>query len=494
MNCNSVYPIPMKRPSNKARRSAPSIATRGEGPIRPATSLPVVHPHAAGIDVGASELYVCVPEDAVPPGESPVRRFGVFTGELDKLVEWLQSCGVKTVAMESTGVYWIPLYQKLEAGGLEVVLANARHLRQVPGRKTDVKDCQWLQRLHSYGMLQGSFRPTEEYCRLRSLMRHRENLIDGGVKQVQYMQKALDQMNVRLHQVVSDLNGETGLRILDAILAGERDPKNLTRLRDERIKRSTPPEMEAALQGDWREEQLFILQQARETYRFVERQLAQCDAQIEKVLQQIVVVAAREPSLEPPPNPTAAPTPRKKKERRARKSGHGLKRDLRAELQRICGVDLTQVIGLNVLSVLIIISEVSVNMSRWRSAKAFCSWLGLNPGNKISGGRVLSSRTPHVVNRVSLLLRTLATAVGRSETWLGIFHRRMKARLGPAGANTATARKLACLIYHLLKYQEQYIDVDTLIYAEKIQRIRLNKLRKTAHELGFELLPIKEAA
>src|SRR6266496_1207616 len=195
-----------------------------------------------------------------------------------------------------------------------------------------------------------------------------------------------------------------------------------------------------------------------------------------------------------PPNPTAAPTPRKKQERRPRKTGHGLTRDLRAELQRICGIDLTRVIGLNVLSVLIIISEIGVNMSRWRSAKAFCSWLGLNPGNKISGGRVLSSRTPHVVNRVSLLLRTLATSVGRSETWLGIFHRRMKARLGPAGANTATARKMACLIYHLLKYQEQYIDVDTLIYAEKIQRIRLNKLRKTAQELGFELLPIKEAA
>lgn len=274
------------------------MVARGKGPIRPATSLPVVHPHAAGIDVGASELYVCVPEDAVSPGESPVRRFGVFTGELDKLVEWLQSCGVKTVAMESTGVYWIPPYQKLEAGGLEVVLANARHLRQVPGRKTDVKDCQWLQRLHSYGMLQGSFRPAEEYCRLRSLMRHRENLVDGCVQQVQYMQKALNLMNVRLHQVVSDLNGETGLRILDAILAGERDPKKLTSLRDERIKRSTPPEMEAALQGDWREEQLFILQQARETYRFVETQLARCDAQIEKVLQQIVVVAERRPSLD----------------------------------------------------------------------------------------------------------------------------------------------------------------------------------------------------
>jgi hypothetical protein len=343
-------------------------------------------------------------------------------------------------------------------------------------------------------MLRGSFRPAEEYCRLRSLMRHRENLVDGCTRQVHYMQKALDQMNVRLHQVVSDLNGETGLRILDAILAGERDPKHLVSLRDERIKRSTPEQMEAALHGDWREEHLFVLQQAREMYRFLEKQLAQCDAQVEKVLQQIVVVPKTGPSPKPPANPPAATTPRKKKARGPRKTGHGLKKDLRAELQRICGIDLTQVIGLNVLSVLIIISEIGVNMNRWRSAKAFCSWLGLNPGNKVSGGKVLSSRTPHVVNRVSVLLRTLATAVGRSETWLGIFHRRMKARLGPAGANTATARKLASVIYHLLKYQEPYIDFDTYIYAGKIQHMRLNKLRKTAKELGFELLPIQEAA
>src|ERR1051325_8153816 len=210
----------------------------------------------------------------------------------------------------------------------------------------------------------------------------------------------------------------------------------------------------------------------------------------EKELQQIVAVGARGPSLVLPPKTTAAHTPRKKKQRGPRKTGHGLKRELRAELQRICGVDLTQVIGLNVLSVLIIISEIGVNMSRWRSAKAFCSWLGLNPGNKISGGRVLSSRTPHVVNRVSLRRRPLATAGGRSETWLGIFHRRMKARLGPAGANTATARKLACLIYHLLKYKEGCIDVDVLIRSENIQRQRLGRLRKTADHLGHQLTPL----
>jgi transposase len=485
----------MKARSSQPRRIPKTKAHPVKGMIQPASAMPVVHPHAAGIDVGATEHFVCVPEDAVAPGQSPVRSFRAFTGDLDKLVEWLQQCQVKTVAAEATGVYWIPLCQKLEAAGIELVLANARHLKQVPGRKTDVKDCQWLQRLHSYGMLSGSFRPTDEFCHLRTLMRHRENLVDGCGQQVQHMQRALNYMNVHLHHAVSDLNGQTGLRILDAILAGERDPKVLVTLRDERIKRSTPQEMGAALQGDWRAEHLFVLKQAREAYRFLETQIAQCDEQIEQALTQIVIEPLSAPAADPPANPVASTNPKaKKKKRPTRKTGHGLKKDLTSELHRICGVDLTQVIGLNVLSVLIILSEIGVDMSRWRSAKAFSSWLGLNPGNKISGGKILSSRTPHVVNRVSILLRTLATAVGRSDTWLGVFHRRMKARLGPAGANTATARKLACLIYHLLKYKEAYIDVDVLIYSEKIKLQRLGRLRKTAQELGYQLTPLQEAA
>ena len=485
----------MKARSSKTRRHPKNKAHIAKGTIRPASGMPVVHPHAAGVDIGATEHFVCVPEDAVAAGQSPVRSFSAFTEDLDKLVEWLQECKVQTVALESTGVYWIPLCQKLEAAGLEVVLANARHLRQVPGRKTDVKDCQWLQRLHSYGLLSGSFRPADQFCRLRTLMRHRENLVEGCGQQVQHMQRALNYMNVHLHHAVSDLNGETGLRILDAILAGQRDPKELVALRDPRIKRSTPEEMEAALRGDWREEHLFILRQAREAYRFLEDQISQCDKQIEQVLAQVIVEPCRLPAEDPPVNPVAEPEPKdKKKKHKIRKTGLGLKKDLTSELQRICGVDLTQVIGLNVLSVMIILSEIGVDMSRWRNAKAFSSWLGLNPGNKISGGKILRSRTPHVVNRVSLLLRTLATAVGRSDTWLGLFHRRMRSRLGPAGANTATARKLACVIYHLLKYKEAYIDVDVLIYSERIQRQRLGRLRKNAQELGYQLVPMEQAA
>ena len=483
----------MKAKRAKASRSLKKFL-RNQGPIRPAANLPVVNRHAAGIDVGSVKHYVCVPEDAVPEGQWNVRCFGAFSADLDKLVEWVQSCGIKTVAMESTGVFWIPLAQKLEAAGIEVVLVNARHLRHVPGRKTDIKDCQWLQQLHSYGLLNGSFRPGPQICTLRSLMRHRENLTQSCGREVQHMQQALGLMNVHLHHVVSDLNGETGLRILEAILKGERDPKKLVELRDAQCSKSTPEQMEAALQGDWRPEHLFVLKQALETYRHLLEQMRICDLEIEGVLAK-VTVAQTAPSEEPKPkNPQPAATPQKKKVFVNRKAGTGLKKDLTSELTRICGVDLTQIIGVNLLGALIILSEIGLDMSRWRSAKAFCSWLGLCSGNKISGGRVLDSRTPHVVNRVATLLRTVAPAVGRSQSWLGSFHRRMRARLGPAGANTATAHKLAALVYHLLRYKEEYIEVDRLIYEEKLHRIRLSRLRKQAEELGLELVEKKQAA
>jgi transposase len=458
----------------------------------PAKQMPMIHPHAAAIDVGATKHFVCVPEDAVPAGERPVREFSAFTADLDRLVEWLRVCGVRTVAMESTGVYWIPLYQKIETAGLEVVLVNARHLKHVPGRKTDVLDCQWLQRLHSYGLLRGSFRPSDDICALRTYLRHRANLVADCGRQVQHMQKALDQMNLHLHHVVSDLDGDTGLRIIEAILAGERNPKELVKLRDPRVRKSTVPEMEAALQGDWREEHLLVLAQALEMYRFLEGQRAQCDARIEKALAAIKANPSVVPPEQRPANPAAISD--SKKMRKKQRKGNAPKQDLTAALTRICGIDLTRVIGLNVLSVLILISEIGVDMSCWPNAKAFCAWLGLCPGNKISGGKVLSSRTPRVVNRVAILLRTLATTIGRTESWLGVYHRRMKGRLGPAAANTATAHKMATIVYHLLKYKEEYIDVDRLLYEEKFRRGRIARLRKQAKELGFEIIETKQAA
>ncbi len=279
--------------------------------MAPAKQMPMIHPHAAGVDVGATKHFVCVPEDAVPAGEKPVRQFSAFTADLDRLVEWLRVCGVTTVAMESTGVYWIPLYQKIETAGLEVVLVNARHLKHVPGRKTDVLDCQWLQRLHSYGLLQASFRPSDDICALRAYMRHRANLVADSGRQVQHMHKALDQMNIHLHHVVSDLDGDTGLRIIEAILGGQRDPKELVKLRDPRVRKSTVAEMEAALQGDWREEHLLVLAQALETYRFLESQRAQCDVRIEKALAAITANPSMVPPEQRPANPVAAPDSKK---------------------------------------------------------------------------------------------------------------------------------------------------------------------------------------
>jgi len=484
----------------KAKRAKASRRPRRgqQGPIRPAAKLPQINPHAAGIDVGSVEHWVCVPEDSVSEGQSNVRSFGGFTADLDRLVEWLLACGIKTVALESTGVYWVPLVQKLEAARIEVVLVNARHLKNVPGRKTDVKDCQWIQQLHSYGLLQGSFRPTQDICRVRSLMRHRDNLVASGGREVQHMQKALQQMNVHLHHAVSDLDGATGLRILDAIVAGERDPEKLIQLRDDKLcKKTTKEEMKQALQGDWKEEHLFVLRQALESYRHYLQQLSACEAEVEKALAAVVIPEDQTPETPAPQNPTAKmadPKKPKKKRFHPHKTGCGLKRDFTEELKRICGVDLTQILGLNVLSVLIIISEIGLDMSRWRSAKAFCSWLGLCPGNKISGGKVLDSRTAHVVNRVSILLRGIAPSIGKTDTWLGIFHRRMRARLGPAGANTATARKLACLIYHLLLYKEEFIDVDHLVFLDKIRKQRLARLRKQAKELGLDLIEKQQAA
>jgi transposase len=482
--------------ANAFRRSHRS-ARKQPGPIRPAASLPVVNQHTAGIDVGATEHWVCVPEDSVPQGQGNIRRFGAFTADLDQLVEWLRACGIKTVALESTGVYWIPLVQKLEEAQIEFRMVNARHLKYVPGRKSDVKDCQWLQQLHSYGLLNGSFRPPQDICTLRSYLRHRQNLIHSAGREVQHMQKALLQMNVHLHHGVSDLVGATGLRILDAILAGERDPKVLVQLRDDELcRKTTKEELEKALQGDWREEHLFALRQALATHRHLLQQVSECDEQIKRALLEVEIP---EPEPEPvaPPNPKPADPPTihsKKKRFHRKKTGSSFKLDLTEELQRICGVDLTRMVGLSVLSVLTIISEIGLDMSRWRSSKAFCAWLGLCPRNKISGGKVLDSRTAHVVNRVSILLKILAPSVGKSDTWLGIFHRRMRARLGPAGANTATARKMACLIYHLLLYREEYIQVDHLVFEEKIREQRIKRLRKQAQELGMQLTEIQQAA
>jgi transposase len=451
----------------------------------------VVHPHAAGIDVGATEHYVAVPPDSVAAGAATVRTFGCFTEDLDALVEWLKACGVDTVAMESTGVYWVTLFQKLEAAHLEVVLVNAHTLKHVPGRKTDVQDCQWIQQLHTYGLLRASFRPDEATCRLRTLVRHRANLVSSGAEHILHMQKALTQMNVQLHHVVSHLTGETGLRILRAILKGERDPARLVELRDAQITRSTEAEMRKALVGDWRPELLFVLEQSLRAWEFYQEQMRACDVQIEQLLKQMP--AAAPPQIEgaklaPDPLASSAPRPKAKQSRKR----NDPEMDLGPELARICGIDLTAAHGLRLLTVLVIVSETGVDMSKWRSAKAFASWLGLCPNNKISGGRILSSRTRKVVNRVATALRMAAVGVGDTETWLGSFHRRMRAKIGPAAATTATARKIATIVYHLLKNKEPFIDRDLLAYEARVYRHKFARIQKQAAALGYQLVQTSE--
>ncbi len=454
-------------------------------------ALQIVHPNAAGIDVGASSHYVAVRPDAVPAGKPAVRFFGTFTVDLDALVEWLKKCAVDTVAMEATGVYWKPVFEKIEAAGIEAILVNARHVKHVPGRKTDVKDCQWLQQLHSYGLLEGSFCPTQDICRLRTLVRHRANLVSDAAQAVLHMQKALTQMNVQLHHVINDLCGETGLRIVRAILNGQRDPEQLVKLRDCQITRSTPKEMEQALQGDWKEELLFVLRQSLKAFEFCHEQMDECDLEIEALLKRIPkATPVAKPEQAPAKDPLAAQDPKPKRPQSRKRNEP--EQDLGPELARICGTDLTKAHGLRILSVLVIISEIGIDMNRWRSAKAFCSWLGLCPNNKISGGRILSSRTRQVVNRASTALRMAASGVAHTETWLGSFYRRMRARLGPAGATTATARKIATVVYHLLKNQEPFVDRDLELYEKRVYQNKLARLRKQAHTLGYKLVELTQ--
>jgi transposase len=454
-------------------------------------SWKVVHPHAAGIDVGATEHYVAVPPDAVAAGAAAVRSFGCYTEDLDALVEWLKACGVDTVAMESTGVYWVALFQKLEGAGMEVVLVNAQTLKHVPGRKTDVQDCQWIQQLHTYGLLRASFRPDDAVCRLRTLVRHRANLVSSGAEHILHMQKSLTQMNIHLHQVVSHLTGETGLRILRAILKGEQDPDQLLKLRDPQITRSTEAQMRKALIGDWRPELLFVLEQDLRAWEFYQEQMRECDLQIEEQLKKLPAAAPPQPqAAKADPDPLVSPTARPKRPQSRKRNDP--ERDLGPELARICGTDLTAAHGLRLLTVLTIVSETGVDMSKWRSEKAFTSWLGLNPNNKISGGRILSSRTRKVVNRVSTALRMAAVGVAETDTWVGSFHRRMRARLGPAGANTATARKIATVVYHLLKTKEPFADRDLIAYEARVHRHKLGRIKKQAKALGYELVEIAE--
>lgn len=435
-------------------------------------ALEQINLHAAGIDVGAEEVYVAVPPER---DTQSVRSFPTFTADLRRLAEWLKACQIKTVAMEATGVYWIPLYELLEEEGFEVCLVNARHLKNVSGRKTDVLDCQWIQQLHTYGLLRPSFRPPEQIVAIRSLVRHREMLVQYRSAHIQHMQKALTLMNVRLTNVLSDITGVTGLKIIRAILAGERNPKRLAQLRDERCKKSED-EIAKSLEGHYKREHLFALKQALELYDFYDRQLCECDAELEAMYQE----------FDPPEDPgTPPPAPRTQKRRK--NQAHF---DLAPALYRLTGVDLTQIDGVDELTVQKVLSEIGTDMSQWPTVKHFTSWLCLCPNNKITGGKVIQIGVQPTKNRASAALRVAAASLKTSNSALGAYFRRMRARLGTPAAITATAHKLARIIYFMLKRRIPYHDFGADYYDQQYRTRVLRNLTRRAAKLGFRLEPV----
>lgn len=468
----------MKNKRNTKHRHKPSqqCAQRRQGK-RAATSgrleLRQLKLDAAGIDIGSEEHYVAVPADRDP---QPVRTFGSFTPDLHEMAGWLKHCNIKTVAMESTGVYWIPVFQILEGHGFEVILVNPRFAKNVSGRPTDVGDAQWLQQLHTYGLLPASFRPDDPTCVLRSYWRQRADLIQCASRHVLHMQKALTQMNVSLHLAITDITGVTGMRILNKILQGQRDPKTLAQLRDPRVKCSEET-LVKALTGDYRAEHLFALKQAFDLYLVYQEKIAECDRQIADHM------ATLESKLAPDAPPMPPSTKGKSKPRR-----NEPKFDLRGELHRITGVDLTQIDGLDVSTIQAVISEIGTDMSRFPTEKHLGSWLGLSPHPQITGGKVVSSKTRKVVNPAADALRIAAQALNKCDSALGAFYRRLRSRIGPAKANTATAYKLARLIYRGIKYGQTYVDEGARYYDERYRKHILANLVRRAKQMGCILL------
>lgn len=435
-------------------------------------TLATVQPNAAGIDVGSREIWVAVPPDRA---DETTRCFATFTPDLHRLADWLVACGVDTVAMESTGVYWIPLFEILEARGIEVFLVNARHVKHVPGRKSDVQDCNWLQQLHSLGLLAASFRPDAEMCALRTLLRHRAQLIQHRSPHILHMQKALQQMNLQLHQVLSDITGVTGQQILRAIVVGERDPHVLAAFRQPGCK-ADEATIVKALTGNWADEHLFVLKQALELFDFFTAQLAACDAQVERRF------AAIKPRWDAPAD--LPPLPSIKSNSRSKNKPAP---STRQELFRITGVDLVAVDGLNANLAQTILSEIGTDMSPFPSVKQFASWLGLAPRNDISGGKVLRSRTLKTHNRAGQAFRQAAASLTRSNSAFGAFYRRKRATLGPAQATVATAHRIARTVYFMLKHKAAYQDLGAEAYETQRRQRELTYLTRRAAKLGFDL-------
>jgi transposase len=456
----------------KRRKAARAAAQNG---------LKRLRANVAGIDLGSREHWVCGPEG--DDGTTNVQTFRTTTPELERLVRWLQEQGVVSVAMESTGVYWIPVYELLEAAGIEVILVNARHLSGVPGRKTDMLDCQWLQILHSCGLLKGSFRPDESICQLRALQRERANLVAERTRIVQRMQKALDQMNVQVHHAVADLTGKTGLSIVRAIVAGERNPLELAKLRDHRCRKSEA-QIAEHLTGNWRDEHLFNLRMGVRRYDEINLVIAEYDAQLSRWITELQPPERRDATAPAHPNPA--------KEKAIRARGERAQRDA---LWRFAGVDLTRIDGISAPAAAIVLTEVGLDLSKFADESHFISWLRLSPKLSISAGKPVPKRNKGTgATRVAGVLRMAALALTHSDTALGAYYRRMARRKGGAVATFATARKLAALIFRMLRYGQDYVDEGVAAYEARFQQRRLHQLIETARQLGYQLVPAPEAA
>ena len=439
--------------------------------VKELEALEQINLDAAVVDIGAEEIYVAVPAGR---DEKSVRSFGTFTVDLQNCAAWLRACGIQTVAMESTGVYWIPLFEILESHGFEGYLVNARHVKNVSGRKTDVLDCQWLQQLQTYGLLQASFRPPDNICALRSLVRHRQMLVKYRANHIQHLQKALQLMNLKLTNVLADITGKTGMQIIRAIVAGERNPVVLAQFRDPRCKKSKS-EIIKSLEGHFKPEHLFALQQALELYDFYGQQLRACDEALEELYDLF------EPDAQP-----EAPPPAPRQTRRSKNHPHF---DLAQALYRVAGVDLTEVDGVDVLTAQDILTAIGTDMSKWPTVKHFASWLRLAPNNKVTGGKVKQRGTLPTQNRANTALRLAAQSLARSNSALGAFYRRIRTRQGAPVAVTATAHKLARIIYYMLKRKEPYRDPGAAAYDQHYKQRVMRNLQRRAAKLGMRLEP-----
>lgn len=457
--------------SKLSRRATPNT-TRSQEDIRPFDGLERIQPHAAGVDIGAHEIMACVPG---PDNTQIVRAFGTYTADLEALADWLTTHAVKTIAMESTGVYWIPLFELLEEHGFRCCLINAASTKRFPGRKSDVLDCQWLQTLHSYGLLADSFRPDADLIPLRTLLRHRAQLVQHRSPHILHMQKALLQMNLQLPQVLSDVTGETGLKIIRAIVAGERDPHALAALRNSRCHKDAE-EIALALTGTWRAEHLFVLQQSLALFDFYSQQITACDAEI------AAIYSAIRPDWE---TPATLPEIPHKPRSHSKNQPQGVQ--VREQLYRITGVDLLTVPGLSASLAQTIIAEIGSSLEQFPSVKHFCSWLGLAPHNDISGGKVLRSRTLKNHNRAGQAFIQAAAALIRSDSVFGAFYRRSKGRLGPAQALVATAHKLARVVYKMLKAKVPYTHTTAQEDDARFREREIAYLRRKAAKLGLTL-------